>query len=637
MKIGDLFIKLGLQKGEFDKGIDDAKRKTTGFGSAMGKIGGMIAGVFAVGQITSFLRESMKLAGETENVRKAFVRLGGGAYFNDLNNAVRGTLSQVDLMKNTIQATNFGIPIKDLANLFRFATERAAQTGQSVEYLTQSIVMGIGRKSVLILDNLGISAVQLREKLKKVGEEAATVGDVAEAIGQIAQEQFKRMGEQATTTSQKLDDVRGSWTDIKVAIGDAINQNDLFVGGVKLLGNYLNVFSAQVANAMTNAGGRVKKFMETMPKSIEEQKTAIKAELERINQEILQYQSGLQTNPKLAWSIFPNKKRDEAKQEINTLKNQAIELAGVFDRLKEAVPEVTVLERIKTLEENIELEKKLSKIKGISSEQAKLYAGTIKKAEEELKELREIAGIKDHKTSVEQLADLKKVNDELEAQRILRQELKGEKMTPMQGIGTPDSLSSTPIEFMSVFGNLDSHYDDVKEKREKFTKEELQGWTDFTTDLNQIISQGIGDAIASMSEGFGEMLGTGDWDWANFGKQILNVVGQFMQTLGGLFIAYAIASKGFAAAIGLGPLNPMSWGLAMAAGVGLIAAGSAISSFAGSGGKSSASAPSAASGYSNYSQSNAVAAITGNVVFELEGTKLRGALNNTDRKNNLIR
>jgi len=282
MKIGDLFIKLGLQKDGFDKGLNDAKRQTSSFGSMMKSVGGMIGGIFAVGAITSFVKESMKLAGETENVRKAFIRLGGGSYFSDLNNAVRGTLSQVDLMKNTIQATNFGIPIKDLANLFKFATERAAQTGQSVEYLTQSIVMGIGRKSVLILDNLGISAVQLREKLKKVGEEAATVGDVAEAIGQIAQEQFRRMGEQASTTAQKLDNVRGSWTNIKIAIGDAINQNMLFTSSVKFLSEYMGVFSKQTENAMVNAGGRVKKFMAGIPKDIESQKAAIKKEVENI-------------------------------------------------------------------------------------------------------------------------------------------------------------------------------------------------------------------------------------------------------------------------------------------------------------------------------------------------------------------
>lgn len=637
MKLGDLFIKLGLQKGDFDKGIDDAKRKTSAFGESMKKIGGMIAGVFAVGAITNYLREASKVAAETENVRTAFIRLGGGAYFNDLNNAVRGTLSQVDLMKNTIQATNFGIPIKDLANLFKFATDRASQTGQSVEYLTQSIVMGIGRKSVLILDNLGISAVQLREKLKKVGEEAATVGDISEAIGSIAQEQFKRMGEQATTTAQKLDDVKGSWNDIKVAIGDAINQNDLFIGGIKLLNNYLNVFSKQAENAMTNASSRVKKFMGTMPESIADQKEKIKAEIERINQEISSIE-GKQSS--FDWLTIGTKRaHDERKQEINTLKNQAIELAGIFDALKIKEEPRTVLQRISDLELLISTEKKLASQKNISSEEAITHANAIKKAEEDLKQLREIAGVAAQKTYKQQLDDIIAINkaleDEKEAQRILRMDFYGEKVAPITPIGTPSQLQSTPIDTSSL-ADMSNYLKSVSEKREKWTEEEVQSWNEFADELNQTIASGIGDAINSLANGFAEMIATGDWDWGNFGASILKTIGGFLQQLGGLFIAYGLANLEFFKALTSGP-NPIGAGLAIAAGAGLIAAGALATSFSSKWASGGSASVSAASGYSNYSQSNAAAVISGNVVFELEGTKLRGALNNADRKNRYIR
>lgn len=634
MKLGDLFIKLGLQKGDFDKGIDDAKRKTSAFGESMKKIGGMIAGVFAVGAITNYLREASKVAAETENVRTAFIRLGGGAYFNDLNNAVRGTLSQVDLMKNTIQATNFGIPIKDLANLFKFATERASQTGQSVEYLTQSIVMGIGRKSVLILDNLGISAVQLREKLKKVGEEAATVGDVSEAIGSIAQEQFKRMGEQANTTAQKLDDVKGSWNDIKVAIGDAINQNDLFIGGIKLLNNYLNVFSKQAENAMTNASSRVKKFMGTMPESIADQKEKIKAEIERINQEISSIE-GKQSS--FDWLTIGTKRaHDERKQEINTLKNQAIELAGIFDALKIKEEPRTVLQRISDLEFLISMEKKLASQKNISSEDAIAHSNAIKKAEEELKQLREIAGIAAQKTYKQQLDDIIAINkaleDEKEAQRILRMDFYGEKVAPITPIGTPSQLQSTPIDTSSL-ADMSNYLKSVSEKREKWTEEEKKSWQDFNDELNQIIESGISDAIGTMAAGFGEMLAMNDWDWSDFGSKILDSIGKFMQQFGAAMVAMGIAQLQLN--LGMTTLNPA---LLIGGGAALIAAGAALSSLASQGMKGSkSSATSPASGYSNYSQSNAAAVISGNVVFELEGTKLRGALNNSDRKNRYIR
>jgi hypothetical protein len=140
-----------------------------------------------------------------------------------------------------------------------------------------------------------------------------------------------------------------------------------------------------------------------------------------------------------------------------------------------------------------------------------------------------------------------------------------------------------------------------------------------------------------MASGFGEMLGTGNWDWSNFGSQVLESVGRFMVQLGGLMVAFGISASAFGMAIKAALTNPQSAPIAIAAGVALIAAGSAVTAFAQKGLSGGSSFASSASGYSNYSQSSAGQMINGNVVFELQGTTLRGVLNNTDRKNNLIR
>lgn len=46
-KIGDLWVRLGLRKSEFDKGIDDAGRKAQGFGGILNKVKGMSLAAFA--------------------------------------------------------------------------------------------------------------------------------------------------------------------------------------------------------------------------------------------------------------------------------------------------------------------------------------------------------------------------------------------------------------------------------------------------------------------------------------------------------------------------------------------------------------------------------------------------------------
>ena len=56
---------------------------------------------------------------------------------------------------------------------------------KSVDFLVNSIVTGIGRKSVLILDNLGLSAVDVNEKFKESGPPSLGIhllmGDTAKA------------------------------------------------------------------------------------------------------------------------------------------------------------------------------------------------------------------------------------------------------------------------------------------------------------------------------------------------------------------------------------------------------------------------------------------------------------------------
>src|SRR5690606_1833528 len=95
-----------------------------------------------------------------------------------------------------VQFSNFGLPVEKLADGLAFARIRAAETGQSVDYLVNSITVGIGRQSPLILDNLGINA-------RRVREEFAKTGNFAEAAFKIiAEEGAKATGVMGTFAEQ---------------------------------------------------------------------------------------------------------------------------------------------------------------------------------------------------------------------------------------------------------------------------------------------------------------------------------------------------------------------------------------------------------------------------------------------------
>lgn len=225
--------------------VAQANSTLTGFANKVRSYGGMMAAGFAVSQIGEFVMDVSKLAGEAEGVRVAFERLPAATKLMlDLKEATSGTVSELDLMKRSVMAANFGISLKALPELLEFASIRAKQTGQSVDYLVDSIVTGIGRKSKLILDNLGISAVALGEAMNGVSMEAATVGEVAEAVGKIASENLKQMGEMSENASTKLERLSANWVNLKVAMGDAANGTGVLGTAIDALSGYMVVLAS---------------------------------------------------------------------------------------------------------------------------------------------------------------------------------------------------------------------------------------------------------------------------------------------------------------------------------------------------------------------------------------------------------
>lgn len=211
--IGSIFVRLGLKSDEFSKGIKQSEGQLSSFKGVVGKIGGAIAGAFAVNKIVQFTKEAYKLAGQAQGVYNAFSRLNRPGLLNDLKEATRGTTDELKLMQTAVQANNFKIPLNQLATYLKFATNRAIETGESVDYLVQSIILGIGRKSPLILDNLGISVFELREELAKTG-------DMGKAVGNIINKSMSEAGDAIETSAVKTQKLGAAWKNFMTSVGD---------------------------------------------------------------------------------------------------------------------------------------------------------------------------------------------------------------------------------------------------------------------------------------------------------------------------------------------------------------------------------------------------------------------------------
>lgn len=195
-----------------------------------------------VGQVRQFISEASDLAAETEGVERAFNRLNDPNLLQNLREATKGTVSDLELMKNAVQFSNFGLPVDKLATALAFARQRAADTGQSVDYLVQSIVTGIGRQSPLILDNLGINA-------KRVSEEFKRTGNFAEAAFKIIQEEGMKATETVGTFAEEQARINATIQNAQAGFGKYFNE---FKGFLFSLGKDFATGAAFTENTFTD-------------------------------------------------------------------------------------------------------------------------------------------------------------------------------------------------------------------------------------------------------------------------------------------------------------------------------------------------------------------------------------------------
>lgn len=200
------------QLGKLDK---TAQKVTTSFKSLGVAMFGAFGAQELTRQVAQFTKEAAQLGLKAEGVRRAFVALNNPNLLADLRKATRGTVDDLTLMQTAVRADKFKIPLNELARLLKFAQVRARETGQSVDFLTNSIVDGIGKKSALILDNLGLSAVQIQEEFKKTG-------DFATAVGNIIETELGKAGEAGDTAADKFERFNTSITNLKLAFGELL-------------------------------------------------------------------------------------------------------------------------------------------------------------------------------------------------------------------------------------------------------------------------------------------------------------------------------------------------------------------------------------------------------------------------------
>jgi hypothetical protein len=151
-----------------------------------------------------------RLQGNVEGVSRAFERLPGARkLLEDLRKSTHGTLTDLQLMQQAIRAQNFNIPLTNLGKYLEFAAIRAQQTGESIDYMVNSIVTGLGRDSIKILDNLQVDIAEMKRRMDEAGL------SMDEAFSEQVNIQMQKAGGYIETAATEADKLAVAWDKFK--------------------------------------------------------------------------------------------------------------------------------------------------------------------------------------------------------------------------------------------------------------------------------------------------------------------------------------------------------------------------------------------------------------------------------------
>lgn len=175
--------------------------------------------------VRELTNEGVEMARSADGITHAFSQFGNPELLNQLRTATKGAVGDIELMKAAVKAKDFRIPLEDLGKYLSFAQLKAQQTGQSLDYMVDSIVTGLGRQSPMILDNLGLSAAEISEKTKETGDFMRGVASIVEKSLSEAGPRYISAADRAAQAAVRLQNKQ-------YEVGKALLEYDELVEGV---------------------------------------------------------------------------------------------------------------------------------------------------------------------------------------------------------------------------------------------------------------------------------------------------------------------------------------------------------------------------------------------------------------------
>ena len=460
-------------------------------GNMLTKAAGMVANLG--NEVLDCMTQSAALASEAEGIQIAFARLGRGDLLDGLKEATHGTVSELELMKAAVKFNDFKLPLDQLGTMLAFAQQKAKDTGQSVDYMVDSIVTGLGRKSLMILDNLGLSAAQIKEKMKETG-------DMTVAVGEIIREEMSKSGDYVETAADRAAQANAELQDAMLELGTAMK--DVF--GVQFSGwsQVATIIKREVVGTITFTIETIGRAKEALQGFINWTKSLTGSVSGAVAGEIRNQQGkgGAGYSDIAAAQRWINNGKDDTERQ----RRYEVMIADLQDKLNKATTDrarqaietrmgmlyATSYEVTETPTTDKTNTKKTGNSKGKSIKEEKddfvEIVGLIPMAEEEVKSLQnQISESWDEGEITELNKKLVKAQEELNRLRNLGKDTKNDMATGFSGV-TENSLKAWTSAQQSSLGNMT-----IGSEAYSKTQANIIDVQSFTTAMNEAIKKGV--------------------------------------------------------------------------------------------------------------------------------------------------
>lgn len=241
--VGAVDLELKLNSSNYDKQLDSKIKGTESvFSNTFSKIGGFIAGAFAVKQIINFTKTTIDSASKVQNA------------FTGLNSIVQGTGNSFSQAQDFIKKyTADGlVSIEETATAYKNLLSRGYDSSQIEDVLNRlKDSAAFGRQASY---DLGEAVVTATEGLKNENSILVDNAGVTKNVAKMWEEYAASVGKSSTslTQAEKIQaEYKGIMNETKFQVGDAANYTKTFSGQIQQLKFNFNQMTVAIGKVVT--------------------------------------------------------------------------------------------------------------------------------------------------------------------------------------------------------------------------------------------------------------------------------------------------------------------------------------------------------------------------------------------------